>query len=193
VDDGGHGVKPWSFGRPGRASSSPELAARAPVRAPPTHRGMLRRSRGEEVGFAAADDDLARPSSTTTVTAVKAAPTLAAVAANRKPLAASRASGKGPERSGMGTKRQSMTKSFTAQVLSRARSSRKSTRAVEESLLVVHVRALEGRVACREKSAWDRKTGGDNGTGRQLVKKALRLDFWRTLTHLHRWNPLCAG
>jgi hypothetical protein len=37
----------------------------------------------------------------------------------------------------MGTKRQSMAKSFTAQVLSRTRSSRKSTRAVEESLLVV--------------------------------------------------------
>jgi hypothetical protein len=37
----------------------------------------------------------------------------------------------------MGTKRQSMTKSFTAQVLSPTRSSRKSTRAVVESLLVV--------------------------------------------------------
>jgi hypothetical protein len=37
----------------------------------------------------------------------------------------------------MGTKRPSMAKSFTAEVLSRTRSSRKSTRAVEESLLVV--------------------------------------------------------
>jgi hypothetical protein len=37
----------------------------------------------------------------------------------------------------MGMKRQSMAKSFTAQILSRTRSSRKSTRAVEESLLVV--------------------------------------------------------
>jgi hypothetical protein len=37
----------------------------------------------------------------------------------------------------MGTKRQSMAKVFTAQVLFRTRSSRKSTRAVEESLLVV--------------------------------------------------------
>jgi hypothetical protein len=37
----------------------------------------------------------------------------------------------------MGTKRQSMAKSFNAQVLSRTRPSRKSTRAVEESLLVV--------------------------------------------------------
>jgi hypothetical protein len=74
---------------------------------------------GDEVGFAAADGGLARPSSTTTVTAVKAAPTMAAVAkaavaTNRKTLAATRAAGKGPERSGMGTKRQSMTKSFTA-------------------------------------------------------------------------------
>jgi hypothetical protein len=59
------------------------------------------------------------------------------VATNQKPLAAARAVGKGPERSGMGTKRQSMAKRFTAQVLSRTRSSRKSTRAVEESLLVV--------------------------------------------------------
>jgi hypothetical protein len=39
----------------------------------------------------------------------------------------------------MGTKQQSMAKSFTAQILSRTRSSRKSTRAVEESLLVVLV------------------------------------------------------
>jgi hypothetical protein len=37
----------------------------------------------------------------------------------------------------MGTKRLSMAKNFTAQVLSRTRSSRKSTGAVEESLLVV--------------------------------------------------------
>jgi hypothetical protein len=56
---------------------------------------------------------------------------------NQKPLAAARAAGKGPEHSGMGTKRQSMAKSFTVQVLSRTRSSRKSTRVVEESLLVV--------------------------------------------------------
>jgi hypothetical protein len=95
---------------------------------------------GEEVGFAAAGDGLARPSPTTTVTAANAAPTLAAVAAvatNQKTLAAARAAGKGPERSGMGTKRQSMAKSVTAQVLSRTRSSRRGTRAVEESLLVV--------------------------------------------------------
>jgi hypothetical protein len=37
----------------------------------------------------------------------------------------------------MGTKRQSMAKIFTIQVLSRTWSSRKSTRAVEESLLLV--------------------------------------------------------
>jgi hypothetical protein len=37
----------------------------------------------------------------------------------------------------MGTKRQSTAESFTAQVLYRKRPSRKSTRAVEESLLVV--------------------------------------------------------
>jgi hypothetical protein len=37
----------------------------------------------------------------------------------------------------MGTKRHSMAKSFTAQVFCRKLSSRKSTRAVEESLLVV--------------------------------------------------------
>jgi hypothetical protein len=61
----------------------------------------------------------------------------AEVATNQKPLAAARAAGKGPERSGIGTKQQSMAKNFTAQVLSRARSSRKSTRAVEESSLVV--------------------------------------------------------
>jgi hypothetical protein len=97
---------------------------------------------GEEVGFAAAGDSLARPSMMRTVTGANAAPTMAAVAkaavaTNRKLLAAARAAGKGPERSGMGTKRQSMANSFTAQDLSRTRSSRKSTRAVEESLLVV--------------------------------------------------------
>jgi hypothetical protein len=59
------------------------------------------------------------------------------VATNQKPFAAARAAGKVPERSGMGTKRQSMAKCFTAKVLSRTRPSRKSTRAVEESLLVV--------------------------------------------------------
>jgi hypothetical protein len=37
----------------------------------------------------------------------------------------------------MGTKRRSMAKSFTAQDLSLTRSSRKSTRAVEETLLLV--------------------------------------------------------
>jgi hypothetical protein len=74
---------------------------------------------GAKMGFAAADDGLARPPATTTVTAAKAAPTMAAVAkaavaTNRKLLAAARVAGKGPERSGMGTKRQSMAKSFTA-------------------------------------------------------------------------------
>jgi hypothetical protein len=72
---------------------------------------------GEEVGFAAAGDGLARPSPTTEVTVVSAhhgGSHKAAVATNQKPLAAARAAGKG-ERSGMGTKRQSMAKSFTAQ------------------------------------------------------------------------------
>jgi hypothetical protein len=96
----------------------------------------------EDVSFAAAGDGLARPSPTTTVIAANAAPTMAAVAkaavaTYQKPLAAARVAGKGPERCEMGTKRQSMAKSFTAQVLSRSRSSRKSTRAVEESLLVM--------------------------------------------------------
>jgi hypothetical protein len=59
------------------------------------------------------------------------------VATNQKPLAAARAAGKGPERSGMGTKLQSMAKSLTTQVNSRMWTSRKSTRVVKESLLVV--------------------------------------------------------
>jgi hypothetical protein len=96
---------------------------------------------GEEVGFASASDGLARPSPTTTVTAADAAHHggihKAAMATNQKPLAAARAAGKSPERSGMGMKRQSMAKFFTAQVLFRTRSLRKSTKAVEESLLVV--------------------------------------------------------
>jgi hypothetical protein len=62
---------------------------------------------------------------------------VAAVATNQKPLAAARAADKGPKRSGMGTKRQSMAKSFTAQVLSRTRSSMRSKRDVKESLLVL--------------------------------------------------------
>jgi hypothetical protein len=68
-----------------------------------------------------------------------------------------------------------MAKSFTAQVLSRTRSSRKSTRAVEESLLVVlalDTLGLSGEVGLGS------KTGGDNGTGRQPVEKALRIDFF---------------
>jgi hypothetical protein len=44
----------------------------------------------------------------------------------------------------MGTKRQSMAKIATAKLLSRTRSSRKSARAVEESLLVVLALGMVG-------------------------------------------------
>jgi hypothetical protein len=84
---------------------------------------------GEEAGFAAAGDGQCG--------AHLGDSHKAAVATNQKPLAAATAAGKGLERSGMETKRQSMAKCFTAQVLSRTQSSRMSTRAVEESLLLV--------------------------------------------------------
>jgi hypothetical protein len=80
----------------------------------------------------------------------------------------------------MGTKRQSMTKSFTAQVLSRTRSSRKSTRAVDELLLVMLALDMFGLLRGEWRVGRSRlgsKNGGDNGTGRKPVKKALRLDF----------------
>jgi hypothetical protein len=141
ADDCGHGGKPRSYGRSGRASPPPEFAARAPVRAPPAHRGMLRRSQRRS-GIRCSQQ---RPCKTLIddnrdcgqCGAHHGGSHKAAVATNQKPLAAARAAGKGPERIGMGTKRQSMAKSFNAQVLSRTRSSRKSTRAVEESLFVV--------------------------------------------------------
>jgi hypothetical protein len=96
----------------------------------------------EEVGFAAAGDGLARPSPTTTVTAANAAPAVAAVTRRHwlrkkirwrlQELLAGVLSAVGWRRSGSRWR-----KTFTVQVLSRKRPSRKSTRAVEESLLVV--------------------------------------------------------
>jgi hypothetical protein len=74
-----------------------------------------------------------------------------------------------------------MAKSFAAQALSWTRSSRKSTRAVEESLLVVLALDTFGLLRGEWRVGRSRlgsKTGVDNGTLRQPVKKALRLDFF---------------
>jgi hypothetical protein len=114
----------------------------------------------------------------------------AAVVTNQKPFVSAKASGKGPERSGMGTKRQSMAKIFTAQVHSRTRSSRKSTRAVEESLLVVLALntfgLLSGEWRVGKKSAWGRKPGVITVVADSPLKRHFDLIFWRTFTHLHR-------
>jgi hypothetical protein len=96
----------------------------------------------------------------------------AAVATNQKPLAAVIAAGKSPERSEMGTKRQSMAKIFTAKLLPRTRTSRKSTRAVEKSLLVVLALGMFGIWKGEWRVGGSRlgvESGVDNGTCRQPV------------------------
>jgi hypothetical protein len=54
--------------------------------------------------------------------------------------------------------------------------------------------ALERRVACREKSVCGRKPGVITVLAVSLLKRHFDLTFLADFyTHLHRWNPLCAG
>jgi hypothetical protein len=141
---------------------------------------------GEEVGFAAAGDGPARPSPTTTVTAANAAPTMAAVTRWQWPqikscwrlqeLLARVLSAVGWGRSGSRWRNVSPLKFFLgrgrrgrAQGPSRSRCWWCSRWTRLDSL---EASGVSGEVGLGS------KIGGDSGSRRQTVKKALLLDFF---------------
>jgi hypothetical protein len=146
---------------------------------------------GEEAGFAAAGNGVARPSSTTAVSAANVAPTLAAVTRRQWPLIKSRwrlqellarvLSTVGWGRSGSRWRKFHRSSSFSNAVVAEEHKSRRGVVVVvEESLLVVLATRLDSSEASGVSGevGLGSKTGGDKGTGRQTVKKVLRLDFF---------------
>jgi hypothetical protein len=98
-----------------------------------------------------------------------------------------------PERSGLGTKRHSMAQSFVVKALARTRTSRKSTRAVEQPTALGGARAGLGRLLRGERRVGGDRLGVENpGEMKVLAASSLKGHFEgrRTFAHLYRWKPL---
>jgi hypothetical protein len=134
------------------------------------------------VGFAAASDGLARPSPTTTVTAANASK---AVGGCKSCWQGSWAQWAEDNAAVNGVKFHRVS-SFSDAVVAEEHKGQRGV--AVGGARAGHVRALERRVARREKPAWGRNPGVITVQADSPLNR--HFDYWRTFIHLNRWNSL---